>query len=70
MKPLWIVPWDGEDPCAVCHDDVLALAGHAETSFPERSHGIKMVHAGELRHGSSDLDLANIRAEQEFVANE
>ena len=51
-----VVPWDGQNPRSVCHDDVLALPGNAEPSPFECPNGPKVRDAGYLRHALR-LDL-------------
>ena len=45
-----IVAWDRDNPGAVSHDDVLALASDSKASLFERFHGCKMVDARYPRH--------------------
>jgi len=41
---------NGEDTCAIRHDDVLALAYHPETGLLKRAHGVEVVDAGDPGH--------------------
>jgi hypothetical protein len=57
----WTVARDRQCARTVRHDNVLALASDPEASLLERTHGVKVADAGELRHGSgSDLDLSDL----------
>ena len=54
-------PRNGEDSFAVGHDDMLALANHAETSFLECANGTRVRDARYLGHLHRDLDLPYVR---------
>ena len=45
-----VVPWDGHNPPAVGHDDVLALPRYVEAHLFERLNGPKVRDPGYLRH--------------------
>jgi hypothetical protein len=45
-----IVPWNREDANSIRHYNVLSLSEDAKTCFLQRSHCIKMIYAGNLRH--------------------
>jgi hypothetical protein len=47
----WIVPRDGENACAIGHDDVLALTDDAEACLLQSPDRFQMIDAGNLRHG-------------------
>jgi hypothetical protein len=47
-----VVSWDGYNPDAVSHYDVLTLAGDSKAGLLQDSDGILMIDAGDLRHAS------------------
>ena len=57
-----VVARNREDARVVRHDDVLALTRDTEAGLLKGSHGIEMVDAGELGHGSRDFDFADFGA--------
>ena len=55
--------WNGDDPDAVGHHDVLALADDSKASRLQGPHGILMIDVGDLGHVlRGDLDFAHHRA--------
>lgn len=46
-----VVAWDREDANTIRHDDVLALTDDPEASLLQCPDRIKVVDAGNLRHG-------------------
>ena len=55
-----VVTRDGQDACAVRHDDVLALADDLEPRLLESSHGIEVVDAGDPGHGQTATSISRI----------
>lgn len=50
MRIHGIVPWDGQNPDAVRHDNVLALPGNQETGLLKSPNRAEMRDSGYLRH--------------------
>lgn len=45
-----VVPWDGDDPDAIAHDDMLTLPDGPKASLLKGPHGVLMVDACDSRH--------------------
>lgn len=63
-----IVPRNGEDPRAVGHNDVLALADNDEADFLERADRVEVVDAVDLgQELNGHVDFANLFAAKPFL---
>jgi len=57
-----VVPGNGDDPHAIGHHNVLALAGDTKSRLLQRPNRVEVANAWDLRHGSDrNLDLSDLR---------